>query len=778
MKEILITSSILIAVLLLVRWLFRGKVSQKLIYAAWMLVALRLLVPVQLGQLDFSLLTAAKPVTQVVEQVTDKQIAGVTQQEAFREVLKDYVENDRTVFTPHVQESIQIFIENKEPVEQIVENLDKTVPEQELFRPEVLPQVQQKVEDTTDPITLGQIVTSLWLAGVVGMAVWFLTVNVIFLRRAKKDAVQVENGGGRVRVSPNVPTPCLVGFFRPVIYLTPASVENEQMKNHVLTHELTHLHHFDHIWAVVRCVCLCIYWFDPLVWIAAHQSRRDCELACDESALKKLGDDERVAYGKTLLDVVTQSMSPTHLIETATAMNETKKQLKERVSYIVKKPRNFLIAAICMVLVAAITAGCAFAGSNDTKPVQTPTTETTQPTSPQKPDNPDQPNDPDKPDDPAVPDPPPEQMDVSKLFDGEDNWYRRALTSNYFDPADADIAKFFACGFADESNAPTDAEWEFLKDVPGFEKNERFRRLPVVRMDEVLMQVFGLKLSDMNGVGLRKLTYLESTDCYYFMAKADQTEPKYHFEAVTMGTNYYTADGKESFVYIAMKRLEGTLGYYIEQNKINFANKIIQTTELARQYLNMNRLEFAYTSAHFVREHMQANGFDQQTCQRIYLHAHAAANRSLYLDDDGTLMMYFFYDRMTSKDDPLHAGFYVPVDIDQLVGFADGKQYQWLFEMLYYSDGYVADAYGAFLTECFLAEPEQFLINLSKYDEKEIRLICSLMYYGIMAQEEYDQFKIVLGVLTEAVDSAGWANAETISCLEILGEVPEWFPYK
>ena len=596
MKEILITSSILIAVLLLVRWLFRGKVSQKLIYAAWMLVALRLLVPVQLGQLDFSLLTAAKPVTQVVEQVTDKQIAGVTQQEAFREVLKDYLENDRSVFTPHVQESIQIFIENKEPVEQIVENLDKTVPEQELFRPEVLPQVQQKVEDTTDPITLGQIVTSLWLAGVVGMAVWFLTVNVIFLRRAKKDSVQVEFENVRVRVSPNVPTPCLVGLFRPVIYLTPASVENEQMKNHVLTHELTHLHHFDHIWAVVRCVCLCIYWFDPLVWIAAHQSRRDCELACDESALKKLGDDERVAYGKTLLDVVTQSMSPTHLIETATAMNETKKQLKERVSYIVKKPRNFLIAAICMVLEAAITAGCAFAGSNDTKPVQTPTTEATQPTSPQKPDNPDQPNDPDKPDDPAVPDPPPEQMDVSKLFDGEDNWYRRALTSNYFDPADADIAKFFACGFADESNAPTDAEWEFLKDVPGFEKNERFRRLPVVRMDEVLMQVFGLKLSDMNGVGLRKLTYLESTGCYYFMAKAVQTDPQYIFGTVKYGRTDYTADGKNGYVYIGIKQSEGTMRYYVEQNNgLEYDDMIRQTTELAQQYLKMSRLEFSPT---------------------------------------------------------------------------------------------------------------------------------------------------------------------------------------
>ena len=35
MKEVLITSSILIAVIMLLRWLLRGKVSQRLIYAAW-----------------------------------------------------------------------------------------------------------------------------------------------------------------------------------------------------------------------------------------------------------------------------------------------------------------------------------------------------------------------------------------------------------------------------------------------------------------------------------------------------------------------------------------------------------------------------------------------------------------------------------------------------------------------------------------------------------------------------------------------------------------------
>jgi phage host-nuclease inhibitor protein Gam len=67
-----------------------------------------------------------------------------------------------------------------------------------------------------------------------------------------------------------------------------------------------------------------------------------------------LGDSQRIAYGKTLLDIVAHSMSPVHLLETATAMNETKKQLTERVNFIVKKPRNLIIAAISLLLIAAI----------------------------------------------------------------------------------------------------------------------------------------------------------------------------------------------------------------------------------------------------------------------------------------------------------------------------------------------------------------------------------------------------------------------------------------
>jgi hypothetical protein len=105
-------------------------------------------------------------------------------------------------------------------------------------------------------------------------------------------------------------------------------------------------------------------------------SRRDCELACDEYALEKLGENELIPYGKTLLAVVEQSSSPVHLMQTATSMNETKKQLTERVNLIVKKPKVFLTAAICVILICVIAAGCAFMGNNQNQSEEPDPTDT------------------------------------------------------------------------------------------------------------------------------------------------------------------------------------------------------------------------------------------------------------------------------------------------------------------------------------------------------------------------------------------------------------------
>lgn len=899
MKEVLITSSVLIVVILLVRGLFRGKVSQKLIYAAWLLVALRLLIPVQFGQFRYSVTTLAekaeaqsRPIQQV-QQTLQEPVAGPSRAELYNQLLGDYLQEN--------------------PVPEAPEN-PNTPSNSVTVSPDVQQAIEAQVEELTAP-TLGEVLTAVWIVGICGMAAWFITANLLFLQKAKKDAADAEFDGIWVRISPNVPTPCVVGLFRPVIYLTPACAENDQSRTHVLAHERAHLRHGDHIWALVRCLCLCIYWFDPLVWVAAAQSRRDCELACDESALKELGDAQRIAYGKTLLDTVSRSISPVHLLETATAMNETKRQLAERVRFIAKKPRNILVAAFCLVLVATITAGCAFLGASPTEPTS-PTIPSTQPTDPSQPTEPST---------PIVPDSPqvetaealinrytwymaqglccsfeldtrdlsahltdnqkqlyynqqyritcchsPQEfqshidstlskdlqvwsdvtgrlftdsegqlyliniptgyvsyrnvstaeangclyaktgaydedgwfadayftikdgiitqaartdsggipiyaegltfpLHIGTIFDKPESWYRRALTSSYTDPKDANIARFFSQGFADEP-AITDSEWTALKDIPGFARSENLHRLPAKRMDDVLTQVFGLTLSQMNGIGIEKLTYLESTGCYYLMEGEDNTLSELHFSQTPhAGNNQYINGNFESWaVYIVLTKE----GPRIQQNSIGYTQQVLQTTQLAKDHLGMSRLEFLYASTLILQEKMKSEGWSQADMDSVYWNAHSIANRSLYLED-GILMMKAQYNSLAAPDDPLHQTVYLPYSSPTLPADLKAQSYLWLFKMEGQADGYAADAYAALLLDCAFAEPDNFLQYLAEFDEDIIRNCKELMYYGILSQEEADLFSKLLTALSSRDD----LNGREQRTLEILTQVPDSFPY-
>ena len=66
MKDVLLTSSVLIAALLILRLLFRRAISRRVQYALWLLVAVRLLIPASLPAADFSVLTAAEPVSRQI----------------------------------------------------------------------------------------------------------------------------------------------------------------------------------------------------------------------------------------------------------------------------------------------------------------------------------------------------------------------------------------------------------------------------------------------------------------------------------------------------------------------------------------------------------------------------------------------------------------------------------------------------------------------------------------------------------------------------------------
>ena len=78
--EVLISSSVLILALALLRILLRGKISPRLQFALWLLVAVRLLVPVSLGQSAASVMNYV-PQQQMSEILEDASIpAQVPQQ--------------------------------------------------------------------------------------------------------------------------------------------------------------------------------------------------------------------------------------------------------------------------------------------------------------------------------------------------------------------------------------------------------------------------------------------------------------------------------------------------------------------------------------------------------------------------------------------------------------------------------------------------------------------------------------------------------------------------
>ena len=70
------------------------------------------------------------------------------------------------------------------------------------------------------------------------MGLWFLLVN-LRLRRKLRAALPVEADCPlQVRVSPDLPSPCLCGVIRPVIFVTPDALPDSDRMRHVLAHEL------------------------------------------------------------------------------------------------------------------------------------------------------------------------------------------------------------------------------------------------------------------------------------------------------------------------------------------------------------------------------------------------------------------------------------------------------------------------------------------------------------------------------------------------------------
>ena len=369
MKEIIITSSVLILCIMLIRVIFRGKISSRLQYALWFLVALRLIVPSS-AQIHMAIGSLEEFRIMDLVEALEERFGDVTEQ------LEQPARFTMSFNSPFAGQVAKFMLG---------EDTDM---------------LSNAADGPTSVFLAGRIGASwldilhgIWGGGMVIVALWMIITNIIFSRRLHRDRKEFvlpeelesicwgkPSGGmsrgraaktGKIKfyTTDYLTSSCLYGLpGREAIYLTPDITEDQNKLRHVVTHEMCHRKHGDSFWSVLRTILLSVYWMNPLVWVAAVLSKRDCELACDEAALLILGEEERIPYGETLLSIISGKNKLSDIACTATTMKGSGKSVKERIKFIAEKPRVLgaavvaVFTLIMIISVAAFTKQPLFAG--------------------------------------------------------------------------------------------------------------------------------------------------------------------------------------------------------------------------------------------------------------------------------------------------------------------------------------------------------------------------------------------------------------------------------
>lgn len=323
MIEILISSSLLILIIYGIRTFLKGKINLHLQYALWLLVVIRLF-----------------PLGLFMGANVPKIESPISIMQSVNHLYTNLIKSDTNVTTP----------------KEIIHN-EKT----DNAKSDEASTNETKSIDRNSTTANTSILIKIWYIGMAIITLWMLYVNIRFKRTIKKDRTLLTNITCKlpVYVSPGIHSPMLLmvnGKFG--IYVTQSCVDDETKMEHALTHELCHYKHLDYLWSFIRCIIIITYWFNPFVWLAAILSKRDCELSCDASALKILGDEQRFSYGRTILEFVAIHNNRSNILNIAIGMSESKVGMKERIQRISKKSKMMVgtyLALVVIVVLAIIT---------------------------------------------------------------------------------------------------------------------------------------------------------------------------------------------------------------------------------------------------------------------------------------------------------------------------------------------------------------------------------------------------------------------------------------
>ena len=347
MAEWIVSSSILILIIVLLRAFLKGRISPRLQYALWLIVLLRLLMSVSPFESPLSVMGLIEAANQTRAAAAQIQSEPVSRSEA-----------EGHASTP-ASNSVEVSAPSLPSVP-----VDVAVPA-DTSTPAVSQQPRLSLPTAV-------WLYALWALGAAAVLVLALCINRRSGQLLRRGARPLPGQGTmppkRIYISPAPCAPCLFGLFSPAIFVPEELALHARVLGHVLSHERAHYRQGDHIWSALRVLALALHWYNPLVWLACVLSRRDAEAAADAAAIAALGEEARTDYGKTLVHLVSRTARPGDLLSCGTAMYGTKRTVKERIRLIARGPRTALITLIAVILVCTAAVTLTYTGTGHALP--------------------------------------------------------------------------------------------------------------------------------------------------------------------------------------------------------------------------------------------------------------------------------------------------------------------------------------------------------------------------------------------------------------------------
>ena len=307
-----LTCSVVLIPLLLGKGWLRRHVRAKALYVVWLILALRLVVPVDLSP----------PEPAVTVEVP-----------SYHVVL---------------------------PIRTPTSNLPTVLPTEETPIETGQPVPEATVMALTFPVNA--LLSTLWLFGALAAALvqggGYLLARRRLLRDARPDLEAEEQAGQTaaslglkrtvpVRRSRQVRTPMVLGLLRPVLLLP----EGQEVDEVVLCHELTHLKRLDLAYKALLVAACWLHWFNPLVWWMSRAASENLELCCDDDVAAGRDAAFRRKYGELLLSTAEEKPGPT----LSSRFGGSKQAMKDRLTNLfVKKKRGRLLACAAVAVLILV----------------------------------------------------------------------------------------------------------------------------------------------------------------------------------------------------------------------------------------------------------------------------------------------------------------------------------------------------------------------------------------------------------------------------------------